>query len=266
MSVYGGRLLSQYSHAFTSARILVHKLMQIWLTFKCTSSDARRCRRSHTLPTHTNAHAWGPGLSAITAQWNIFRLERCRITLQPDDKYSVSTIINLVPLPTFRLQTRWCKGRGACIHWMVLVPQLGLQRCGWCMHWALPCSRRSRKHKGSGHSDSLGSLVMSLFGKGRLLGWTEVLLILYSEIGAVKNPQSPSSSVAHSLFCSQAVRTLSLSFPLHSPLFLFASASSFSLSTPLPHPPFFPPKVSLTYCPEQHFIVSGHCLANEHHA
>lgn len=166
--------------------------MQIWLTFKYTSSDA------HEVQAHTHIHG-GPGLSAITAQWNIFRLERCRITLQPDDKYAVSTIINLVPLPTFRLQTRWCKGRGASIHWMELVAQLGLQRCGWCMHGAstLPRSARSHKHKRSGQSDSLGSLVMSLFGKGRLLGWTEVILVLYLGIVAVKNIQTPSSFVAH---------------------------------------------------------------------
>lgn len=149
----------------------MHKLMQIWLTFKCTSSDAQRYKHAHT---HIHTHTWGRGLSAITAQWNIFRLERCRITLQPDDKYAVSTIINLVPLPTFRLQTQWCKGRGASTHWMELVPRLGLQRCSLCMHRAvaLPCSTRSREHKRSWHSDSLGSLVMSLFRKAG--GWVKL--------------------------------------------------------------------------------------------
>lgn len=191
--------------------------------------------RSTSTHTHTNTHTWGPGLSAITAQWNIFRLERCRITLQPDDKYAVSTIINLVPLPTFRLQTWWCKGRGASIHWMELVPQLGLQLCGWCMHEAaaLPRSARCHKHKRSGKSDSLGSLVMSLFGKAGC--WVELRLCWFFIQGLIqwKTYKPPLIFCTHCLFCSRAIDGLSLSFPLHSPLCPSAPASYFFRRTPL---------------------------------
>lgn len=236
----------------------MHKLMQIWLTFKCTSSDAQARPRTHT-------HTWGRELSAITAQWNIFRLERCRITLQPDDKYAVSTIINLVPLPTFRLQTPWCKGRGAGIHWMELVPQLGLRQCSWCMRWAgaLPCSTRSRKHKRSRHSDSLSLLLMSPFRKAG--GWVKLRSCWFFIPSLLQWKIQTNPHLLHTL--SQAVHTLL--FPLPSPLFPFATASSFfSFSTLLPAAtlPYFIPKVSLTYCPEWHFVVSGHCLANEKHA
>lgn len=227
--------------------------------------------RGATTHTCTHTHTWGPGLSAITAQWNIFRLERCRITLQPDDKYAVSTIINLVPLPTFRLQTRWCKGRGACIHWMELVPQLGLQRCCWCMHRAvaLPCSTRSHKQKRSGHSDSLGSLVMSVFGKAGC--WVELRSRWFFIWGLLqwKTYKTPPHLLhALSLLFSSCPQTLPVT------PFTFTSLSFFCLSLLFIsehtafccHPAFFYPKGLLTYCPERHFILSGHCLANEQHA
>lgn len=133
VSTYGGRPGTTACSRFTSTRILMHKLMQIWLRFKCTSNDAQKRyksthKRAHT-QTHRHTHTAGRGLSAITAQWNIFRLERCRITLQPDDKYAVSTIINLAPLPIFRLQTWWCKKKG------------GLEHAGWSSCLGGGCSR-----------------------------------------------------------------------------------------------------------------------------
>lgn len=72
----------------------------------CTNIRTHACTQIRT-----HSHAAGRGLSTITAQWNIFRLERCRITLQLDDKYAVSIIINLVPFPIFHLQTLWRKGK-----------------------------------------------------------------------------------------------------------------------------------------------------------
>lgn len=136
-----------------------------------------------------HTHAGGPGLSAITAQWNIFRLERCRITLQPDDKYAVSTIINLAPLPTFRLQSRWCKGRGASIHWMELVPQLAVQ----LVH-ALGSSStlfyevlRAREVRAFWLTGLTCNVTVQ---KVRLLDRTEVLWILYSGIAEYTNPSS----------------------------------------------------------------------------
>lgn len=172
--------------------------------------------------THTHTHARGPGLSAITAQWNIFRLERCRITLQPDDKYAVSTIINLAPLPTFRLQSRWCKGRGASIHWMELVPQLAVQ----LVH-ALGSSStlfyevlRAREVRAFWLTGFTCNVTVQ---KGRLLDRTEVSRILYSGIAAAQNTQNPSSLMAHMslLFIYLAAHILSLSFRLHSTFFPF---------------------------------------------
>ena len=136
-----------------------HILMQIWLTFKNMSEHTHVQVETHT-------HAWGPELSAITAQWNIFRLERCRITLQSDDKYTVSTIIYLEPLPTSCLQTHWCKGRGerACTGWSSCLSQ-GCGGGGWGFHGtaALPLSAGSRKNVRSRLSEPLDSLVTPLF-------------------------------------------------------------------------------------------------------
>lgn len=132
-----------------------------------TNAHART--RTHTdTYTHRYTHTAGRGLSAITAQWNIFRLERCRITLQPDDKYAVSTIINLAPLPIFRLQTWWCKRKGGQEHagWSLCLSCGCGRAAGACseqrhclVRWALTSTKRSW------HSDSTGSLVMSLFRK-----------------------------------------------------------------------------------------------------
>lgn len=154
----------------------------------------------------------------------------------------------LYPLPTFRLQTRWCKGRGvgASIHWMELVPQLGLQLCGWCMRGAVACSARSHKRKRSGQSDSLGLLVMSLFGVAGW--WIEPRWFLFCIQGRVRreNIQPPSSFVAHVV---SFVLKLSMDIPCHSlyshlavqflepPLLFLSQYTAFYC-----HPPFFHPK------------------------
>lgn len=84
-SLYRGTLLS-YKHAHCHAQTYA-KMINIHIHMHLQRHK------------HTHSYAAGRGLTTITAQWNIFRLERCRITLQSDDKYAVSTVINLVPLP-----------------------------------------------------------------------------------------------------------------------------------------------------------------------
>lgn len=62
VSTYGGRPGTTACWRFTSTHILMHKLMQIWLRFKCTSNDAqKRYKYTHKrecAQTHTHTHCW----------------------------------------------------------------------------------------------------------------------------------------------------------------------------------------------------------------
>lgn len=90
--------------------------------------------------------------------------------------------------------------------------------------------------------------------KGRWLCATQVPPIIYSGIVAAQNTQNPFSFTLHIVPFVLKLSMHSLSFPCHSVL-------SFSFSAAIL--PSFIRKVFLTYCPEWHFVVNGHCLAND---
>lgn len=177
--------------------------------------------------THPHTHIGGPGLSAITAQWNIFRLERCRITLQPDDKYAVSAIINLVSPPSASRRSDVRGGKPAH-NWMELTPQMALQRCNWCVHGALCLF-----YKTSGVQEVKELWVFGLAWR-KVAGWNGWLAdALFWDYCYEKTCKPQLIGFTKLPFFFFSYSYLISSIPSHSPAVLFAPASFFFLSTRL---------------------------------